>query len=79
MQDPKKNVFFKDGRYSSRRLIRQEANGICQECYNGLTGIITFLDIHHKNLNENDDRLENLIALCPNCHRITHLKKAKRI
>ena len=29
------------------------------------------LDLHHINGNHFDDRLENLIIVCPNCHRLT--------
>ncbi len=27
-------------------------------------------DLHHKNSNELDNRLKNLVFLCPNCHRV---------
>ncbi|MBO7693566.1 MAG: HNH endonuclease [Methanobrevibacter sp.] len=30
------------------------------------------LQLHHKNGNPCDDRLENLQILCPNCHSQTH-------
>jgi 5-methylcytosine-specific restriction endonuclease McrA len=29
------------------------------------------LDLHHKNGDSKDNRLENLELLCPNCHRLT--------
>ena len=30
------------------------------------------LQIHHKNCTHNDNRVENLIILCPNCHSVHH-------
>lgn len=30
------------------------------------------LELHHKNMNHNDNRLENLQILCSNCHSIAH-------
>lgn len=28
------------------------------------------LDVHHRNGNHRDDRVENLVTLCANCHRL---------
>jgi len=33
---------------------------------------ILVLELHHINGNDNDNRLENLEMLCPNCHSQTH-------
>lgn len=30
------------------------------------------LEIHHKNFNHKDNRIENLMIVCANCHRIIH-------
>lgn len=35
------------------------------------------LDLHHINGNHFDNRLENLIILCPNCHRLTDNHRSK--
>jgi hypothetical protein len=32
------------------------------------------LEIHHKNKNPSDNRVENLVVLCPNCHTLIHLE-----
>ena len=56
----------------------QEANGICQRCKNKAPFITKdgrpYLEVHHKkHLSENGpDVPENVIALCPNCHRNEH-------
>ena len=44
----------------------------CQSCgrYEWLDKPIP-LEIHHKNGDNRDNRLENLILLCPNCHALT--------
>lgn len=28
--------------------------------------------LHHKNKNNKDNRIENLVLLCPNCHQLLH-------
>lgn len=58
--------------------VLQKANGKCECCENkspfiSSTGI-PYLEVHHlKTLaNGGSDRIENTIALCPNCHREFH-------
>jgi 5-methylcytosine-specific restriction protein A len=55
------------------------ADGICESC--GNTAPFTrasdsspFLEVHHINgvANGGDDTLDNVLALCPNCHREKH-------
>ena len=58
-----RNKLFNEG-YKEKR---------CEKC--GLTewlGIEISLELHHKNGNNLDHRIENLIILCPNCHSQTH-------
>lgn len=57
-----------------QRLIRE---GIkeekCEFCNNtNWMGKPIPLDLHHINGNHFDNRLENLIIICPNCHRLTN-------
>jgi hypothetical protein len=51
---------------------------ICEKCnLDSWFGEKITCDLHHKNSNELDNRLENLIFLCPNCHRIETKKNVQ--
>ena len=43
---------------------------ICDQC-----GWLGYCDIHHKNENHYDNDVNNLVVLCPNCHRDEHYGK----
>jgi 5-methylcytosine-specific restriction endonuclease McrA len=49
----------------------------CEACavkeWRGLP-ISTFLQVHHKNSDRADNRIDNLAILCPNCHKLEHKK-----
>ena len=49
-----------------KREIFERADNTCQHC-----GENTALDIHHIDENPSNNRKNNLIVLCPNCHRKT--------
>ena len=77
---PKKKlseVLIKNGSGNSnkikRRLIREGVKeNKCEVCGNTeWMGEPIPLDLHHINGDHFDNRLENLIILCPNCHRLT--------
>ena len=51
----------------------------CGECeITEWKGTSLVLELHHKNGNNSDNRMENLIFLCPNCHSITPSFKNKQ-
>ena len=56
-----------------RRLLQEGLKKhICEQC-----GLIEWqgkpipLELHHINGNNRDNRIENLVLLCPNCHALT--------
>lgn len=61
------------------RLIRFGLkSGRCEYCgIEEWNGEMAPIELHHKNKNNLDNRLENLAILCPNCHAVAHRKKKK--
>lgn len=52
--------------------VRAIAGNACERCsYDACPDI---LEVHHKDRNRKNNRLENLELLCPNCHAIEHLE-----
>ena len=79
--------FFQDANNKSRTHIKEyiiKNNLIKYECSNcgcdghWLNGIIS-LELHHINGVNNDNSLENLTFLCPNCHALTENYGNKKI
>lgn len=61
------------------RLIREGVKKYeCEKCHNTTwNGQPISLELHHINGNHYDNRLENLIILCPNCHAQTSNYRGK--
>lgn len=59
--------------YVRRRLLKEHIKEYKCECCKRTEwmGIPIPLELHHINGNHYDNRLENLLILCPNCHALT--------
>ena len=58
---------------SAARLVRRI--GHCERCNHD--GSESRLDLHHKNRDKHDQRLENLEVLCHHCHMREHVAKGE--
>ena len=71
------DIFVEDSSYKCSWRLRErykKVTGICQCEQCGLKewqGHLLSLEIHHINGINTDNRLNNLILLCPNCHSLT--------
>lgn len=80
---PLLEILIKDSNYQSYKLLKRLfSEGLkehrCECC--GLTkwqGSKIPLELHHINGIHNDNRLENLQVLCPNCHALTDNYRGK--
>ena len=78
-----KDILIADSSYQSsklkKRLIKEGLKqNICEKC--GLSqwqGHPIPLELHHINGNNRDNRLKNLMLLCPNCHALTESYRGK--
>ena len=44
----------------------------CEKC--GFDAYPQILGVHHKDHNKNNNSIDNLAVLCPNCHSMEHMK-----
>lgn len=66
------NSTYQSHKLKRRLLAEGIKNHICESC--GLSewkDNPIALELHHLNGNNRDNRLENLMLLCPNCHALT--------
>lgn len=57
---------------TKRRLVKEDQNQTCDKCkLDTWLGLPITLEVDHINGIGDDDRRENLVALCPNCHSQT--------
>lgn len=74
------NSTFINSNHLRKRLLQSGLKEAKCECC-GLSewqGKPIRLEIHHINANHKDNRLENLMILCPNCHSLTDNYRGKR-
>ena len=64
----------KTGNFQSARKALKNRGLICK-CFDcGYSSFPEILGVHHNDKNKNNNSLNNLIVLCPNCHSIRHEK-----
>jgi hypothetical protein len=81
------NILIKDSTYLSSNSLKKKLfkynflENKCQECGNigSWNGKELKLQLDHINGSSNDNRLENLRILCPNCHTQTETFGSKRL
>jgi hypothetical protein len=80
------DIFIKNSNYSRQhlkeRIIKEKLiEYVCDKCKNdgNWQGLKLSLQLEHKNGINNDNRLENLCFLCPNCHSQTDTYSGKSL
>ena len=68
--------YGKDFNNALKELIRRRDNYKCQLCGAPQEEFYKKLDIHHINYNKKDNNPNNLITLCPFCHKKTNGNRA---
>lgn len=71
---PRKDV-VKTYKLQKKRLIKLRGS-VCERCGYNKTEI---LQVHHKDKNRNNNSLNNLELICPNCHFEEHYLKGEQL
>lgn len=66
---------YKNGEFSYRELAFRSLPKKCNRC--GYKKYTSILEVHHKDHNRENNIINNLEILCPNCHSIEHIEKYK--
>ena len=64
-------------RSSDRKHLLEFQKGKCWKCKKSFKQMGVRKIVHHKNLNPKDNRIINLVLVCPNCHDKIHQKEKK--
>lgn len=64
---------YSDGRHSYREIAKRGSILECNRCkWKEVPGV---LKVHHRDRNRDNNTIENLEILCPNCHDIEHFSR----
>jgi predicted RNA-binding Zn-ribbon protein involved in translation (DUF1610 family) len=61
---------YKDGLFNYRQNAFREYDHKCNRC--GYDKVVEILQVHHIDENRENNQIENLEILCPNCHEENH-------
>ncbi len=61
---------YKDFGYDYRKTAFDAMENICNRC--GYSDVPAILEVHHKDRDRKNNKIENLEILCPLCHRLEH-------
>ena len=59
---------YKTGKFSYRQKALKSLNRVCARC--GYDEYVEILQVHHIDGNRDNNNINNLIILCPNCHAL---------
>lgn len=70
-----KHSLWSGGQYSYRAAMKRSgADLVCKKCGNDDKRLLA---VHHLDCNRKNNKKENLVWLCYNCHHLVHLYKVK--
>jgi len=73
----KDNKKRKSVRTSDKKHLLEFQKGKCDKCKKSFKRMKVRPILHHKNEKRNDNRIVNMVLLCPNCHDKVHQKGKK--
>ena len=76
-KENKGNSGYINGEYvkfeENRKIINERTNGVCELCGEETDRI----EVHHVDFDRHHNDIENLIGLCPSCHKKEHYKAGR--
>ena len=68
-----KHANWTGGKYSYRSVLTR--NKVLKVCFLCKTKDVRVMAVHHKDRNRKNNKVENLVWLCHNCHHLVHYYK----